>query len=118
MMRTENIFPTLIMTQTCYYELYCKNQENFFNIIRKYAKISVQIGRHLQYSMLRLYVRLFISEMELRILNIDGMLIKISITDGRRLILHYIGILSFFLAAILKTIQNGGWDPRYRMLTS
>ena len=43
-----------------------------------------------------------ISEMDLRILNIAGLLIKISITDGRRLILHYIGILSFFMAAILK----------------
>ena len=39
---------------------------------------------------------LFISEMELRILNIDGPLIKVSKTDGRRLILHYVGILSFF----------------------
>ena len=43
-----------------------------------------------------------ISEMDLRILNIAGPLIKISITDGRRLILHYTGILSFFMAAILK----------------
>ena len=42
------------------------------------------------------------SEIELRILNIAGPLIKVSITDGRRLILHYIGILSFFMAAILK----------------
>ena len=29
-----------------------------------------------------------ISEMKLRVLNIDVLLIKISITDGRRLILH------------------------------
>ena len=40
--------------------------------------------------------------MELRILNINGSLINVSITDGRRLILHYIGILSFIMAAILK----------------
>ena len=29
------------------------------------------------------------------ILNIDGLLIKISITDGRRLVLHHIGICLF-----------------------
>ena len=40
--------------------------------------------------------------MELRILNIVGSLIKVSITDGWRLILLYIGFLSFFMAAILK----------------
>ena len=40
--------------------------------------------------------------MELRILNIAGPLIKVSITDGRRLISHYIGFLSFFMAVILK----------------
>ena len=40
--------------------------------------------------------------MELRILNIAGPLIKVRITDGRGLILHYIGILSFFMAAIPK----------------
>ena len=39
---------------------------------------------------------------------IDVLLIKVSNTDGRMLILRYIGILSFFMAAILKTIQNGG----------
>ena len=39
--------------------------------------------------------------MELRILNIDGPLIKASITDGRRLILHYIGLL----ATILKNFK-------------
>ena len=46
-------------------------------------------------------------------INIDALLIQISITDGMRLALQHIGILFFFLAAILKTIQNGGWDPRY-----
>ena len=57
--------------------------------------------------MLRPYVWLFISEMELRILTIDDLLIKINITDGRRLILHYIGIFVFFLAAILKAKMAG-----------
>ena len=56
--------------------------------------------------------------MELRILNIAGPLIKVSKTDGRRLILHYVSILSFFDGGHLETIQNGGWDPRYRVLTS
>ena len=46
--------------------------------------------------------------MELRILNIDGPLEKVSITDGRRLILHYIGILTFFMAAILKSSKMAG----------
>ena len=58
--------------------------------------------------MLRPYIYLFISEMELRILNINGPLIKVSLTDGRRLILHYIGILSFFMAAILKPSKMAG----------
>ena len=46
--------------------------------------------------------------MELRILNIAGPLIKVSIIDGRRLILHYICILSFFMAAILKPSEMAG----------
>ena len=46
--------------------------------------------------------------MELRILSIAGPLIKVSITDGRRLILHYVGILSFFMAAILKPSKMAG----------
>ena len=46
--------------------------------------------------------------MELSILNINGRLIKISITDGRRPILHYIGILSVFTAAILKPSKMAG----------
>ena len=35
------------------------------------------------------------------------LIIKVSVTDGRRLILQYIGIVSFYTAAILKFIQNG-----------
>ena len=58
--------------------------------------------------MLRPYILLFISEMELRILNINGPLIKVRIKDGRRLILHYIVILSFFMAAILKPSKMVG----------
>ena len=46
--------------------------------------------------------------MELRILNIDVQLMKVSITDGRRLILHFIGILSFFMAAILEPSNMAG----------
>ena len=46
--------------------------------------------------MYRTYIKLSISGMKLRVLNIDFVLIKVNITDGRRLILHYTGILSFF----------------------
>ena len=46
--------------------------------------------------------------MELRLLKINGLLINVSITYGRRLILHYIGILSFFMAAILKQSKMAG----------
>ena len=52
--------------------------------------------------MFRSYIKLFISALELRILNINVPLIKVSITDGVRLILHYKDILSFFMAAIMK----------------
>ena len=48
------------------------------------------------------------SEMEFRILNIAGLLINVSITDGRKLISHYIGILSLFMAAILKPFKMAG----------
>ena len=50
----------------------------------------------------------FITEMELRNLNINGPLIKVSITDGRRFILHYIGILSIFMVAILEPSKMAG----------
>ena len=56
----------------------------------------------------------FISEMDWRILNKAGPLIKVSITDGRRLILYYRHFV-FFHGGHLETIQNGGWDPRYRV---
>ena len=46
--------------------------------------------------------------MELRSLNIAGRLINVSITDGRKLILHCIGILSLFMAAILKPFKMAG----------
>ena len=58
--------------------------------------------------MLRPYIKLLISETKLSVLNIDVLLIKVSITDSRRLIVQKIDILPFFMAAILKTIQNGG----------
>ena len=37
----------------------------------------------------------FIFRNEVEVLDIDVLLIKVSITDGRRLLLHYIVILSF-----------------------
>ena len=74
----------------------------------KICKNVLQSGGHLENFMFRPYNKFLISEMRLRVLNIDVLLIKVNNTDGRMLILHYIGILSFFMAAILKTIQNGG----------
>ena len=56
--------------------------------------------------------------MELKILNINGPPIHVNIKDERRLILHCKGILSFFNGGHLEIIQNGGWDPRYRVFTS
>ena len=45
------------MTQICYYELHCKkNHGHFFKINEKKCKIVVQIGGHLQYSVLRPHV--------------------------------------------------------------
>ena len=72
----------------------------------KICKNVLQIGDHLRYIMLRPYIKLFISKIKLMILNIDVLLVKVSITDGRRLILQFIGVLSFFTEAISKTIQN------------
>ena len=57
--------------------------------------------------MLRPYMELSISEMKVRILNLDVLLIKVSITDGRRLILHYIGI--FFHGGHLEN------HPKWRL---
>ena len=58
--------------------------------------------------MLRPYIKLLISEMKLMVLNKDVLLIKVSITDSRRLILHYI-VFCFFTAAILKN------HPKWRV---
>ena len=58
--------------------------------------------------MLRPYIQLFTSEMELIILNVDGPLIKVSIADGRMLILQFMGILSFFIVAIMKPFKRAG----------
>ena len=67
----------------------------------------LQCGAHLELTMSRPYIRLLLSEMKFRVQNIiDVLLKKVSIKDGRRLIEHYIGILSFFTAAMLKTIKN------------
>ena len=37
-----------------------------------------------------------------------GPVIKINRADGRKLMLHYIGTLSFFMAAILKPSKMAG----------
>ena len=59
--------------------------------------------------MLRPYITLLISKMKLMVLNIDVLLIKVSITDCRRLILLYIGVLSFFHGGHLKN------HPKWRV---
>ena len=46
--------------------------------------------------------------MELKILNIAGPLIKVSISDGRRLILQIYAFCLFFMAAILKPSKMAG----------
>ena len=76
--------------------------------INAYAKSVLQSGGHLICTMLLPYIKLLISIMKLRVLNTDVLIIKVSLTDGMRLIYHYTVILSFFNAAILETIQNGG----------
>ena len=52
--------------------------------------------------MLRPYNKFLLQDMKFRVLNIDVLLIKVSIKDGRLLKLHYIGILSIIMAQILK----------------
>ena len=76
--------------------------------LTKICKNVLQSGGHLEYLMLRPYIKILRSEMKPGVLIIDVFLIKVGNTDGRMLILHYIGMLSFFMVAILKTIQNGG----------
>ena len=74
-----NISPKLIMTQTCNYELYYKKSSKLFlkinvNMQKLYFKVV---------AILRPYIKRLIPEMKLRVLNIDGLFIKVSITDVR-----------------------------------
>ena len=69
----------------------------------------LQSGGHLEYIILRPYIKHLISERKLRDLNIDVLLIIVSITDDSRLILHYIVILSFFHNGHFKN------DPKWRI---
>ena len=84
-MLTVNISPKLIMTQTCNYKLYYqKNHRNFFlKINENMQKNVLQNGDPLEYTILRPYIKLLMPELKLRVLNIDVLLIKVSITDGR-----------------------------------
>ena len=59
--------------------------------------------------MYRANFKLMISEMKLRVLNIDFLLIKVNITDDRRLILYYVSILSFFHSGHLEN------HPKWRV---
>ena len=59
--------------------------------------------------MFRPYIKLLISEMKFRVLDIDVLLINESITDGRGLILHHIGILLFLHGGHLEN------HPKWRV---
>ena len=61
--------------------------------------------------MLRRYIKLKISEMKLRVLDVDVQL-KVSITGGRRLILHYIGILPSLHGGHLENHQKWRVGPK------
>ena len=50
--------------------------------------------------------------MKLRVLNKGILLIKVSITEGRRLLLHYIVISSFFIVTILKNHPKKRVGPK------
>ena len=54
--------------------------------------------------------------MQLRVLNIVFLLIKASITDSRRLILHYIGIVVFFMAAVFHS-NHSKWRVGPKILS-
>ena len=83
-----------------------KTNEHMQNLYFKLAAILNKVYLDL--------IFIFYNKMELRILNINGPLIKVSITDGRRLILHY----CLIHGGHLETIRNGGWNPGSRGLTS
>ena len=61
--------------------------------------------------MLRVYVKRFISEVKLMVLYIDVLLIKVSITDGRRLIStpfrHFVFFQGGHLENYLKPSVSG-----------
>ena len=62
--------------------------------------------------MLRSCVRLLLSEMKLIVFNVEFMLIKANITDGRRPILHYIVISSFFYGGHLENHPKWRGGPK------
>ena len=68
-----------------------------------YFKLACILKKYVKALYLAFYIRNGVED-----LNINGPLIKVSIPDARRLILHYIGILSFFMAAILKPSKMAG----------
>ena len=59
--------------------------------------------------MLRPYIKILRLEKKLRVLIIDVLLVKVSNTDDRMLILHYKGILSFFHGGHLEN------HPKWRV---
>ena len=68
-------------------------------------KIILKSGGHL-------CIQLLIPEMKSRVSDIYVLLIEVSITDGRRLILHYIGSLSCFHSGHLENHQKLRVGPK------
>ena len=116
-MLTVNIYPKLMMIEM-YINCIENNHGNFFKINENIRNLYFKVAAILNKVCKDLMLSYIFHKMELRILNIACPLIKISITDGRRLILRYNRHFVFFHGGHLETIQNGGWDPRYRVLTS
>ena len=77
----------------------------FLNINENMQKLCFKVA-----AILNIYVKFLISEIKLKVLNIDVLPIKENITYGRRLMLHYIGTLPFFMVATLKTTAHSVWD--------
>ena len=92
------------MTET-YINCIENNHGNFFKINEKtrnlYFELAAILNKYVKTFCLAIYI---INEVE----DLKHSWSAHKSKHGRRLILYYVGILSFFMTAILKTIQNGG----------
>ena len=83
LMFTVNIFPNLIMTETCNYKLYCNNHGNFFKINKNMQNLYFKIAAILDIVCQDLIFG-FIYKNGVEDLKYTGPLIKVSITYGRK----------------------------------